>query len=281
MPAGSRGELVINDAELYLNIMGIGQVFVLAVVQGLTEFLPISSSGHLVAARVLFGIPDVEGNAFDAFLHLGTLLAVLAYYWRVWWGIGRGLVVNDGEGRDKRELAAKLAIATVPAAVVGYLGQDAVGSLLRSAPVVAGGLLLTGVALLVVDMVARRTITIRRASFGDALLVGIAQVTALVPGVSRSGVTIAAGRARGLSRGQAATFSFLLSAPIIAGAGLASLSSLATGSFAVGQLLIGLIVSFLAGLVAIRLLLRLIERMAFWPFIIYLFLLAGLLLYVG
>ncbi|MFH1354228.1 MAG: undecaprenyl-diphosphate phosphatase [bacterium] len=261
--------------------MEIGQVFVLAIVQGLTEFLPISSSGHLVAARMLFDIPDAGGNAFDAFLHLGTLLAVLLYYWRVWWGIGRGLVVNDGEGRDKQELAAKLAIATVPAAVVGYLGQNMFGSLLRSSQVVAGGLLLTGIVLLIVDVAARRTATIRRASFGAALFIGLAQVVALVPGVSRSGMTMAAGRAWGLSRGQAATFSFLLSAPIIAGAGLASLLSLTTGNFAVSQLLIGLAVSFLAGLAAIRLLLRLIKRVAFWPFIIYLFLLSGFLLYVG
>lgn len=261
--------------------MEISEVVILAVVQGLTEFLPISSSGHLVIARVLLGITDIEGNAFDAFLHLGTLLAVLVYYWRVWRGLLRGLAVSDTEGRDKRDLAAKLAVATVPAAVAGYLAQDAFGTLLRSPQVVAGGLIVTGGALLIADVMAKRT-TVRRASFYDAWLIGLVQAVALVPGISRSGVTIAAGRARGLSRKQAATFSFLLSAPIIAGAGLFSLSSLAmNGSFAIWQLLTGLVVSFGAGLAAIWVLLKLVERVTFWPFIIYLFLLSGLMFYVG
>ncbi len=261
--------------------MEISEVLILAVVQGLTEFLPVSSSGHLVIARVLLGIPDIEGNAFDAFLHLGTLLAVLVYYWRVWAGLLRGLVVSDKEARDKRELAAKLAVATVPAAVVGYLAQDVVSTLLRSPQVVAGGLILTGGALLVVDVMKRRA-TVHRASFYDAWLIGLVQAVALVPGISRSGVTIAAGRARGLSRKQAATFSFLLSAPIIAGAGLVSLSGLArNGNFAIGQLLTGFLVSFGAGLVAIWVLLKLVERVTFWPFIVYLFLLSGLLFYVS
>src|SRR3989344_1045571 len=141
--------------------MSFGEVLILAVVQGLTEFLPVSSSGHLVIARVLLGITDIEGNAFDAFLHLGTLLAVLVYYWRVWRGLLRGLVVSDTEGRDKRDLAAKLAVATVPAAVAGYLAQDAVGTLLRSPQIVAGGLIVTGGALLVADVMAKRT-TVRR-----------------------------------------------------------------------------------------------------------------------
>ena len=261
--------------------MSFGEVLILAVVQGLTEFLPVSSSGHLVIARVLLGITDIEGNAFDAFLHLGTLLAVLVYYWRVWRGLLRGLVVSDTEGRDKRDLAAKLAVATVPAAVAGYLAQDAVGTLLRSPQIVAGGLIVTGGALLVADVMAKRT-TVRRASFYDAWFIGLVQAVALVPGISRSGVTIAAGRARGLSGKQAATFSFLLSAPIIAGAGLFSLSSLArNGSFAIWQLLTGFMVSFGAGLIAIWVLLKLVERVTFWPFIIYLFLLSGLMFYVS
>lgn len=261
--------------------MEVSEIVILAVVQGLTEFLPISSSGHLVMARALLDITDIEGSAFDAFLHLGTLLAVLVYYWRVWAGLLRGLVASDAEGRDKRNLAAKLAVATVPAAVAGYLARDAVGTLLRSPQTVAGGLLLTGGVLLVVDVMAKRT-TARRASFYDAWLIGLVQAVALVPGISRSGVTIAAGRARGLSRKQATTFSFLLSAPIIAGAGLASLSSLAgNDSFAVWQLLTGFMVSFGAGLVAIWALLRLVERVTFWPFVVYLFLLSGLMFYVG
>lgn len=255
-------------------------VVVLAVVQGLTEFLPVSSSGHLVVARVLFGIPDVKGNAFDAFLHLGTLAAVLVYYWRVWWGMLRGIMVRDKEGQDKRELAAKLAIATVPAAVVGYAGWEWVEEVFRQPTVVATGLLGTAIVLAAVDLAARQIKTVPRASFRDAAIIGLAQVVALLPGISRSGVTIAAGRWQGLTRRQAASFSFLLSAPIIAGAGLTSLGSLiGGGGYSMSMLLLGLVVSFVAGLAAIFFLLKVIERVSFVPFAVYLLLVAGVLWY--
>jgi len=254
--------------------MELIDVIVLAVIQGLTEFLPVSSSGHLVAARVLFNIPDVQGNAFDAFLHLGTLLAVLVYFRRVWWGMVRGIAVGDDEGRDKRELAAKLALATVPAAVVGYALQNTGGEWWRSSTSVAFGLLSTAMMLLAVDLINKRIKTIARANFLDAVLIGLAQIVALIPGVSRSGVTMAAGRARGLSRRQSATFSFLMSAPIIAGAGLSSLSLLTVGNWQLSQLLLAFIVSFVAGVVAIRVVLKVVERIAFWPFAIYLLVLS-------
>jgi len=262
--------------------MSLGEIIVLGLVQGLTEFLPVSSSGHLVAARVLGGIEDIEGNAFDAFLHLGTLLAVLVYYRQVWWGIIRGIVGNDDEGRDKRELAAKLALATVPAAIAGYLWQDFVVQTLRSSISVAVGLVVTAVSLAAIDWLVKRESTIARASFFDAVLIGLVQVLALVPGVSRSGITMAAGRARGLSRRQAVSFSFLLSAPIIAGAGLASAGAIVTGGvFSLSQLVLGFGVSFLSGLAAIYLLLKVVDKVAFWPFVVYLFVLAGVLVYVG
>src|SRR3989344_5458727 len=201
------------------------EVVILAVVQGLTEFLPVSSSGHLLAARFLFGISDASGTSFDAFLHLGTLLAVFVYFWRVWWGIARALVRDDAEARDKRELVAKLAVATVPAAIVGYLFQDGYAVDFRTPGVLAAALAFTATVLWSSDRAwqAQREKTIDRADFRDAMVIGLMQMVALLPGVSRSGMTIAAGRWRGLTRLQAARFSFLLSAPIIAGAGLASL----------------------------------------------------------
>ncbi len=258
--------------------MGVGEAIVLAAVQGLTEFLPISSSGHLVAVRLWLGISDVEGTAFDAFLHLGTLLAVLVYFKKVWWGIGRAVVVNDEESRDKRELAAKLALATVPAAVVGYLFKDRVELMFRSFAGVAVGLIITAVVLSLIEFKRKKDSTVERASFWDAILIGLAQVVALLPGVSRSGVTIAAGVGRGLSRSQAVAFSFLMSAPIIAGAGLASLSSLAA-SVSLGVLVVGLAISFLSGLVAIYLLIKIVEKVTFWPFVVYLMILVGLIVF--
>lgn len=262
--------------------MILSEVVILALVQGLTEFLPVSSSGHLVLARLLFGISDVSGTAFDAFLHLGTLLAVVIYYWRVWRGILRGLFINDPEGRDKRELAAKLALATLPAAVVGYAFQEMADGMWRSPVALAGGFLVTALLLAATDLMSRRQVTITRATFRDAFLIGLAQVTALFPSLSRSGVTIVAGRFLGMGRKQATTFSFLMSAPIIAGAGLASLGKLTLAhAFSVSQLAVGFVVSFVAGLAAIALLLKIIEKVSFWPFVAYLLLLSVALLTFG
>lgn len=260
--------------------MQLWEIIVLSLVQGMTEFLPVSSSGHLLAARYFLGISDVGGTTLDAFLHLGTLVAVLLYYWRVWWGITMAVFSTSDEGRDKRELMAKLAVATVPAAVVGYLFQDLVETHFRSLYWLAGSLLFTAVVLWVFDRSVTQPHSINRADFRDAAYIGLMQVLALIPGVSRSGMTIAAGRWRGLSRKQAATFSFLLSAPIIAGAGLSSLTSLLAGTALPGRyLLVGFIVSFLSGWLAITLLLRFIERISFKPFSLYLIGLSLLLLW--
>lgn len=257
------------------------EVVVLALVQGLTEFLPVSSSGHLIVARLFLGTTDAASTAFDAFLHLGTLGAVLVYYRRVWSGMVRGLVIGDAEGKDKRELAAKLALATVPAAVIGYLFQSGI-DWLRSPRQVALQLLMTAAILWVTDRLRRPAKTIDRASFSDAFLIGLAQVVALLPGVSRSAMTIAAGRARELSRKQAVTFSFLMSAPIIAGAGLASLAMLSAGGAVVATpLILGFVVSFVSGLAAIAFLMRLAERMTLAPFVYYLIGLAVVLFIYG
>lgn len=261
--------------------MSIVDVIILAVTQGLTEFLPVSSSGHLVIVRQWFGISDSNGGALDAFLHLGTLLALLLYYWRVWVGMTRALFVRDAEGKDKRELASKLALATVPAAVAGYFGQQAVETYMRAPLFLVIGFLGTAAVLLITDVWNKRHSTIARASFADAAVIGLAQVAALIPSLSRSGVTIAAGRARGLSRTQATTFSFLMSAPIIAGAGLFSLGSLLAGhDFPPVFLVTGFLGSFGSGLLAISLLLKFIEKISFWPFAAYLLLLSvGILIF--
>lgn len=235
------------------------EVFVLALVQGLTEFLPVSSSGHLLVVRLFFGISDIDGTVLDAFLHLGTLAAVLVYYRRVWLTM-------------QRHLVGALLIATVPAALSGYFLQDTIDALLRGPRVLAVSFLFTALVLWWFDRVPTTQHSDKeRVSFADALTLGLAQILALVPAVSRSGITIAAGLARGLGRQQATTFSFLMSVPIIAGASLSSLKTLVeNGSFSGQLLLVGTVVSFVSGLLAIYLLLRLIERMSFRPFVIYL-----------
>lgn len=258
--------------------MTISEVMILALVQGLTEFLPVSSSGHLVIARMIFHISDSYGTAVDSFLHLGTLVAIILYYWRVWWGLIRSVFIQDEQGTDKRQLLVKLVVATLPAALVGYVAKDMVEMWFRGPLAIVGGLLFTAVILVVTDFMSTRQTTLARIDFRGAWLVGLAQVIALVPSISRSGATIAAGRALGLSRKQATTFSFLMSAPIIAGAGLFSSSSLILDhAFSWSFLLVGFSVSLVSGLLAIWLLMKVIERISFMPFAIYLVVIAGIL----
>lgn len=267
--------------------MTLLEVVVLALVQGLTEFLPVSSSGHLLVARLVFGIPDVDGTTFDAFLHLGTLLALLVYYWRVWAGILVSPWRRDAEGADKRELLGKLIVASIPGALAGYFFQDYVELWLRGPSVLVASFLFTAAILWWFDRYSstgKEMIELpgegpkRRATWFDALLIGSSQIIALVPAISRSGVTIAAGRARGLSRPQAVAFSFLMSAPIIAGASLMSLGDLVSHhSFSWQSLFVGTVVSFVSGLLSISILMRLVQRISFLPFAIYLVVLSGVI----
>lgn len=245
----------------YAEAMTIFEIIGLGLIQGLTEFLPVSSSGHLLAARLLFGISDADGTTVDAFLHLGTLGAVLVYYWRTWW---RLLAVERG-------MLVKLAAATVPAGAAGWFLGDEVDRWLRNPYSLAAALLFTAYVLWWFDRYEESENENLEASWQDALTVGLAQVAALIPGVSRSGMTIAAGRARGMTRRAAVTFSFLLSAPIIAGASLSALLKLAgDGQAGVSMLTTGLIFSFLSGYTAIYWLMKYIERISFRPFVYYL-----------
>jgi len=260
--------------------MTLAEIILLGVVQGTTEFLPVSSSGHLLAARLLFNISDLDGSAFDAVLHIGTLAAVLVYYWRVWRKLAMSLVAADLT--PERKLLAQLAIATVPAAVVGYFAQELVAEALRSPTTLAAGLFTTAGVLWLADWSQGKVGNLNQTSFRDALMIGLAQTIALIPGISRSGITIAAGLWRGMSRSQATKFSFLLSAPIIAGAGLNSMPQLLAGTlFTPNQLLLGMAAAFLSGLVAIHLLIRFVERISFTPFVWYLVALGGLILVIS
>lgn len=251
----------------------------LGLVQGLTEFLPVSSSGHLLAARLLLGLEDSGGATTDALLHLGTLGAVLAYYWKTW----RSIFFEN------RELLAKLAAATVPAALVGFLFEEVVAEWFRNEQSLAGSLLFTALVLGWFDRLGEGNE--ERGAGGEkleevlswktAMTVGAAQVLALLPGVSRSGMTMAAGMGRGLARRQAVKFSFLLSAPIIAGASLNALLNLSETAASPAALGAGLAAAFISGLTAIHLLMKCIERISFKPFAVYLAVLAAVILLVS
>jgi len=202
--------------------MPLFQVVVLAVVQGITEFLPISSSAHLALAPWLLGWRD-QTLVFDIALHLGTLAAVLLYFWRDWVQItaqGFGLRWgNDEELRRNPRLLWLMAAATIPVAVAGLLLEDYAENVWRHNRLLIGGMLIgVGLLMLLADRIGRRSRGIGTLGFADAMWIGIAQALAVVPGTSRSGITITAGLFRGLDRASSARFSFLVATPAIAAA---------------------------------------------------------------
>ena len=257
--------------------MNIGASLLLGIVQGLTEFLPVSSSGHLVLGRAL--LPDEAlrspGVLFEIVVHLGTLTAALIYLRREVFGLVSALAGTGGttpEGRDAvragRGLVGLLLVASIPAAVVGVAFQDQIHHAYSGMGFAAGGLVLTGAVLLYFrrppeetngDATRIRTIPLLPRGLADALWIGIAQAAAIFPGVSRSGLTIVAGRQRGVSPADAARFSFLLSAPAIAGATLLEgASALGSGALAEAggvvalELTVGFLTAFVAGTFALR-----------------------------
>jgi undecaprenyl-diphosphatase len=237
----------------------------MGIVQGLTEFLPVSSSAHLVLVPWLFGF-ETPGLVFDVALHLGTLAAVLVYFWRDWLRLfragRRGFSTADGR------LFWFLALATIPGAVAGYFLEDIVATTLR-APVLIGILLIVmGGVLYLADRYGGQVKRLMDIRFGDAMAVGFSQALAIIPGVSRSGITMAAARLRGVERAAAARFSFLLSTPIIFGAGVTQMikmdPDLLNLSFA-----LGVFTSAVVGFLAIWFLIAWVSRHNFNIFVIY------------
>jgi undecaprenyl-diphosphatase len=229
------------------------------LVQGLTEFLPISSSGHLVLVPEILG-REGPSLATSAVLHLGTLLAILVYFRRE----VREIVRFSPEGRN---LARWLVIGTIPAAVLGLLLREPLEEFNETPRAVAVALFLTGVALLATGTIASGRRRVQDSSNLDALLIGIGQALALIPGVSRSGATIGAGLGRRFDRAEAARYAFLLGIPAIAGAGLLEFVDLAGSEAGIpGETWIGLAVAAVSGYAAIALLLGLIRRAGLVPF---------------
>jgi undecaprenyl-diphosphatase len=254
------------------------QALFLALLQGLTEFLPISSSAHLVIPSLVFGWPD-QGLAFDVAVHVGTLLAVLWYYRRDLLDMLRACVLPGGgpDAAGERRLVLLLAVATLPAVVAGFAGDEFIESHLRTLPVIATTTLVFGLLLAVAER--RAPGNLGALTWPVALGVGLAQAVALVPGVSRSGVTITAGVLLGLSRQDAARFSFLLSIPVIAGAGLLKTLDLLESAEPINWLLLGAatLVAAVTAYACIRVFLALLDRIGLMPFVYYRIALALLL----
>lgn len=258
--------------------MSIWQAVILGLVQGLGEFLPVSSSAHLVLVPWLFGWRDY-GLTFDVALHLGTLVAVLIYFWKDWMRLISGAI--KGSGNSEGRLFWYLVLACVPGAVFGFLLEHKAETSFRSPVLVALMLIIMGVFLLWADARGAKRVSMNRMGGWRSLVIGFSQALAIIPGVSRSGVTMTAGLFSGLTREAAARFSFLLSAPIILGAGLVKIPDLLhqPGSIDL-PFIVGIVVSALSGLVAIGFLLRYIETRDFRPFAWYRFALGFLVLVV-
>jgi undecaprenyl-diphosphatase len=254
------------------------QAVLLGVVQGLTEFLPISSSGHLLLVPYVFGWPD-QGLAVDAALHLGTLAALLAYF-----SSDLAALVT---GTRSRRLAVLLALATVPAGLAGLAFGHVLEALLRSPLVVAAATALWALVMEVADRRAPAPATgpdpLERLTTRQVVTVGCAQALALIPGTSRSGITITAGLLTGLDRPTAARFAFLLGIPITAAAGgvkVVELARLGLGPGQLGPLLAAVLAAFLSGWVAVWFLVTYLKRRSLRPFVVYRLLLAGIILAV-
>ena len=240
------------------------QAIVLGIVQGLTEFLPVSSSAHLILVPWLLRWRD-PGLAFDVVLHLGTLLALLAYYWRDW--VDMGMSLADGRQMPRR-LLFFLVIASVPGAIIGVLLEKQAETIFRSPVLIATTLAVMGIALWASDSIGSKKRKIEDITFIDALLIGFSQALAIIPGVSRSGATITTARLLGIDRPDAANFSFLMATPIIAGAGLLEVHKLFHSGL-VAQLGWGFIASAVFSILAIAGLLRFVRTRTYQPFAIY------------
>ncbi|MFQ5634241.1 MAG: undecaprenyl-diphosphate phosphatase [Gammaproteobacteria bacterium] len=264
--------------------MDLIEASLLALVQGLTEFLPISSSAHLILAPRLLGWAD-QGLAFDVAVHLGTLMAVLWFFHDEVWAIACAWfasLTGREHDRDDARLAWGILIASIPAFTAGFFFEAAIETRLRAPLVIATATAVFGVLLWVADLHKKEISDEHQVGIGVALLIGIAQAMALIPGTSRSGITITAGLALGLSRRAAARLSFLLAMPAIAGAALLRSAELALSPAPVDWLpmLLGLGVAAGSSYVCIKVFLGAIERIGMLPFMIYRLLLAGYLFWV-
>lgn len=255
--------------------MEIIEAIFLGFIQGATEFLPISSSGHLVLIPSLFGLSEPNLNII-AIAHLGTLLAVLVYFrrdlWQIIVAVLDGLRRRQWLGTTDARIGWYIAFGSIPAALAGLLFGDPLEQVFDNPNAAAFFLIITGVILIVGERLLTARKTLAQMSWGDAGLIGLAQVLALLPGISRSGVTISAGLGRGLNRETAARYSFLLGVPAIAGAGLFAVVDLAGSPDAsdyVVESLVTFITAAVVGYACIHFLLSWLRRRSLYPFAAY------------
>ena len=248
---------------------------VLGIVQGLTEFLPVSSTAHLILVTDLLKLdPERFGLSFDVALHLGTALAVLLYFAPTWIELVLGLY------RGRWRMPALIVLGTAPAAIAGVLFQSAIEREMRGPLVIATGLVVGSVVFVVAEGVARQRRLMTEIGVVDALVIGVAQAIALIPGISRSGITISAGLVRELRREDATRFAFLLATPVILGAGAKTLLDARKAAellAATDVLVVGFVLSFLSGLAAVAFMVRFLRGHSLNWFVAYRLVLAVLI----
>ncbi len=257
--------------------MGIFEAIVLGVVQGLTEFIPVSSSGHLIAGHELFGTTD-STLVFDVALHIGTLLALILFFWKDLVGLARNLAAKNKQGK----LARIIVVATLPAAILGYVGSDWIDDNLRRPITVVITMTIMGLVMLAVEKYAKKNRELDDVDMKSGVNVGLAQALALIPGVSRSGATITMGMIQGFTRADAARLSFLMAVPITAGAIAGSLLGAETGELQ-GQntvFVVGIVASLISGLFAIKFLMNFLGKNSLKVFAYYRLIFAAVLLLI-
>jgi len=253
------------------------EIIFLAIIQGLTEFLPISSSAHLILPSQVLGWKD-QGQALDVALHVGTLLAVVIYYRKevgsmavAWFGtVGIGPEKNNKTSFDGK-LAWWIIFASIPLGVFGLLGKDFIEENLRSAAVIAATTLIFGFLLGFADIKAKENVSVEKLGFKGAMIIGLSQALALIPGTSRSGITMTLGMMLGLTKENAARFSFLLSIPAIVMTGGYLTYKLITSTDAVDWQTLGLgsVLAFISAYACIHYFLILVNKLGMMPFVIY------------
>jgi undecaprenyl-diphosphatase len=262
--------------------MTILQAALLGLVQGFAEMLPISSSAHLVLTPWILGFTD-PGLAFDVALHVGTLVAVLGYFWRDWVDMAASLVKLAQERvvtSQSQKLAVLLLIASVPGAIFGFLLNDYAETVFRNPLLVASALVVMGVVLWYADHHDKGDKDISQISRPDSFKIGLAQALAIIPGVSRSGATMTMGLFLGINRSDVAKFSFMMSAPIIAGAAILKIGDISAEMLTSSVFWVGMAAAAASSLFAIGFLLRFIRKHHFDIFVYYRFVLAALIVTV-
>jgi undecaprenyl-diphosphatase len=262
--------------------VSIWDAIILGIVQGLTEFLPISSSAHLRIVGEFLPAAQDPGATFTAITQIGTEIAVLLYFWRditgilsAWFrALGKSRADLDAHTRQQAKLGWWIIIGTLPIVIVGYTAQDLIRDTFRSLWLVASVLIIFGIVLYVADRLGRHERTLATLSAGHGLSYGLAQTLALIPGVSRSGATIAMGRSLGYSRSEATRFSFLLAVPAVLGSGFYELRTAIVDPIAAGPIdavstAVATTVAFVVGYAVIAWLMRYVRTGSFLPFVIY------------